>query len=269
MLYLNETDINSIITQGMKPESQEQLSKTFLKELLTTEQGRSLTNELSFALINYTFKKYDNTAYVTDVLSQYCGRFCGANDVLLYKAADQIYSTRDIHNNIQVKALMLNSLTILKRIALHIPVDKAHEIASIFGQQNYHIYGVQFALACAEARDPKQVTNAYVEAGCPPNDPRAQIFESKLPFYDMVIELLKDVWTKYPSTSSTVDSNLKEVFNAAFEHDDRAFQYYAYEKFVDMDLGQQLIKVSSKRIMCVCCNSNFMYSNRHLILKSS
>lgn len=246
-LYLNETSLSSVV-QLMKPDSQELLLKTDLKNLLTTTEGRSITNDLSFALINYTFKKYDNTAYVTDVLSQYCGSFCGANDVLLYKAADQIYSTRNVHNTNQAKAILMESLTILKRIALHIPADKAREIADVFASQNYHIYGVQFVLACAQARDPKQTSNAYVESGFPPNDPKAQVFQSKQPFYDIIIKLLEEVLKKHPSTTSTVDSNIKEIFNTAFEHNDKAFQYYAYGKFIELNLGQQLIKVS---VVCV------------------
>ncbi|KAI9486645.1 MAG: Nup133 N terminal like-domain-containing protein [Benjaminiella poitrasii] len=262
--YLIETGISSIICL-MKPDSQAQLLKIDLKTLLTTAEGRLLVSDLSSALISHTFKKLDNTTYVIDVLTQCCGSFCDANDVLLYKASDQIYAARNAPNTNQAKIILTDSLNILNKIAIHIPAGKASEIANQFALQGYHVYGVRLAIVCAQARDPKNVTTSFVEAGCPSNDPRAQVSQSKQAFYEIVFNLLYEVVTKNMSTSLSQDGYKKEIFSTAFAYDDRAFQYYIYEKFMEKNIGQELIKASPPHLEEFLNRTPFSYDRLNLL----
>ncbi|KAI7898791.1 Nup133 N terminal like-domain-containing protein [Cokeromyces recurvatus] len=262
--YLIETGISSIVSL-MKPDSQAQLLKIDLKTLLTTTEGRLLASDLSSALISHTFKKIDNTTYVIDVLTQCCGSFCDANDVLLYKASDQIYAARNAPNTNQAKLILTDSLNILNKIAIHIPAGKASEIANQFALQGYHVYGVRLAIVCAQARDPKHVTTSYIQTGQPPNDPRLQILQSKEPFYEIVFNLLYEVVTKNLNTSSSQDDYKKRVFSTAFSYDDRAFQYYIYEKFIEKKMGQELIKASPPHLEEFLNRTPFTYDRLSLL----
>lgn len=237
--YMIKTGLSTIV-KSLKLESQNKLRMLTLKDLLTTSDGRKLANDLSYALVEHTFSKYDNTSYVIDVLTQYCKSFCGANDVLLYKATKQIFAARSATNTTQARAILTESLSILKKIALHIPADKAAEIIEEFAYQGYSVYGVELALACTEARDPYYSTNAYVENGCPANDPRAEVFKNKQPFYDIVFNLLY----KAVAPDLAKPDSRKEVFRSTFAGcKDQAFAYYIFEKFTDKGLGLELIKV--------------------------
>lgn len=268
--YMIKTDLSSIV-KSTKPESQKRLMTITLKDLLTTTDGRKLADDLSYALVDYTFNKYQNTAYVIDVLTQYCGSFCGSSNVLLHKAAKQIFTARSATNSSQAKAMLTESLNILKKIALHIPADKAAEIAEDFAYQGYPVYGVELALACTSARDPLNSTNAFVKLGCPANDPATKTFKNKQPFYDIVFNLLYKIVTKsLPSLLSESDSR-KQVFQSAFSScTDQAFAYYVFEKFMENKIGQELIKVNiqihKRRGYRIKYDE---ISNHYLILKSS
>jgi hypothetical protein len=244
--YLIETGFTSIM-QLLKPESQANLLQIDMKRLLSTPEGRSLASDLASALIGHTFKRNESVAYVTDLLSQQFSSFCSGNDIILYDAATQIYSARTAPNTSQAKTILTKSLNTLLRIALHIPVDKASEIADQFAAQGYHSYGIRLATACAQARDPQNATTAYVEAGVPVNDPRNQVYKAKKPFYDIAFKLVHDVVTKYVNVSSN-DSNVKDVMGEAFNYEDRAYQYYMYEMFMEKKLGQELIKVNNNHL---------------------
>jgi nuclear pore complex protein Nup155 len=239
--YLIETGLTPIM-QLLKPESQANLLQTNMKRLLSTPEGHSLARDLASALIGHTFKLNESVAYVTDILSQRFGSFCSGNDVIFYDAAKNIYSARNAPNTSQAKAILTQSLNTLVRIALHIPVEYATEVADQFAAQGYHGYGIRFAVACAHARDPQNVTTACVEAGMPANDPRIQVYKAKKPFYDIAFKLVHDVVTKFINAASN-DSHVKDVMREAFSYDDRAYQYYMYEKFMEKKLGQELIKV--------------------------
>ncbi|KAG2233283.1 hypothetical protein INT48_001595 [Thamnidium elegans] len=241
--YMIKTGLSTIV-KGMKSESQDRLKTITLKDLLTTTDGRKLANDLSYALVDYTFSKYDNTGYVIDVLTQYCKSFCGANDVLLYKATKQIYAARSATNTSQARAILTESLSLLKKIALHIPADKAAEIVDDFFYQGYPVYGIELALSCTEARDPYHATNAFVELGCPANDVRAKTFKSKQPFYDIVFNLLD----KVVAPGLVKPDSRREVFRSTFSGcKDQAFAYYVFEKFIEKGLGLELIKVKKKK----------------------
>jgi nuclear pore complex protein Nup155 len=204
------------IVKGLKPESQQRCQSITLKELLTTGEGRRLATNLADSLIEYTFSKINNTAYVVDVLTQHCKSFCGADDVLLYKATKQIFAARSANNETQAKAILTECLDILKKVALHIPADKANEIAQNFAYQRYYIYGIESALACAKARTTLQ---------------------DKLPFYDIVFDLL------YQFIIKDVSNQKKEVFAIAFGYGEKEYAFYMYEKFLAKNIGRQLIQV--------------------------
>lgn len=221
--YIITTDL-TIVVKGLKPELQARCQSITLKELLSTAEGRKLANDLAYSLIEYTFSKVESTPYVIDVLTQHCKSFCGADDVLLYKATKQVFAARSATNTTQAKTILQDSLKILKRIALHIPADKAQEIAKDFAHQGYPIYGVQITLDCAHARTLPQ---------------------DKQLFYDIMFDLLYQVMTK-PAGSSTANERVfrNEIFNAAFASCDMAYAFYMYEKFLQKNLGQQLIEVN-------------------------
>ncbi|KAI7888861.1 Nup133 N terminal like-domain-containing protein [Mucor mucedo] len=240
--YIINTDLSSIV-KSIKPEAQKRLMTMTLKDLLTSKDGRKVASDLSYALVDYTSNKYQTTGHVIDVLTEHCGSFCSASNVFLHKAAQQIFSARSATNASQARAMLTESLNMLKKIALHIPADKAAEIAQDFAQQGYPVYGIELALACSSARDPHNTTNAYVKAGCSLNHPAAKTFANKQPFYDIVFDLLYKIVTKTSASVLSESESRNQVFKSAFSSCiDQAFAYYVFEKFIQNKMGEELIK---------------------------
>ncbi|KAI8145675.1 Nup133 N terminal like-domain-containing protein [Fennellomyces sp. T-0311] len=248
LLFLLDSDASKII-KNLKPESQARFKAYTYKDLLTSGNGQALASELSMAMIDETMARYANMDIVIDVLEQRCGSFCNGSDVILYKAIKQIDAAKSEANTMPSRDALTESLKLLKRIAIHIPYEKLQEIAKDYSSQGALVLAVELVLTCAKARDPHNLTTAYLRESCPPNDPRADLFNTKQKFYDCVFQLLKEALA--PSSSATqkaTASQKDQAFQTAFSFDDIAFHYYIYEKFVEEKLGQHLIRLNPPHI---------------------
>lgn len=239
--FIFEHDLNSIIKLA-KSSAQASLLESDVKTLLTTSEGTSaVAGELTYALIDYTYKRYNNLEHVIDVLTSRCGSFCSAHDVLLYNAANQIHLARNVNTN-QASAMLKESFDNLSKIAIHISADKATELATQYAELGYPAYGIRLAICCAKARDLTNSTNALLDANCPADKYCHQLFKSKQPFYDIILKLSKNV---IKDSSHLADSRkilMKLVFES--ERNDKAFQFYAYDSFLQDNLAQILIEVN-------------------------
>ncbi|KAI8879318.1 hypothetical protein K501DRAFT_257023 [Backusella circina FSU 941] len=208
-LYIFESDSTAIIQPvALKTKT---LPQKTLQQLLTTFEGRHLAGDIATSLIDFEFKKYQDAAYVIDVLEQHCGDFCGATDVILFKVA------RDIYNNNNTSPTLHEAFTTLKKLAPEIPSDKLAELATALAEKGAVVYAIQLALACATTRTD---------------------FEAQRPFYDVVFALLK--------TTITLQGDVARAMAAAFTGtDDRAYYEYIYVKFIRNDLGHALISMGS------------------------
>ncbi|KAG1451876.1 hypothetical protein G6F56_007971 [Rhizopus delemar] len=245
-VYLIDTGDLSCITQRLKADAKERLKTSSLKQLLTTASGRALVRNLSGSLIEYTFEKQNyDTEYVISILQENCGSFCGSDVVLLHRAAHDIHAARTASSS-QTRTILNSSLQILQKIAGHIPAPSLSEITREFTFQGYPVYGIMIALACAQARDPNNVTNEIVKSGYIMNNSTAELFKSKQPFYDVICEIILEVNRKV-SMSSVTDFK-QEVYTATFESKDVALHYYIYENLLDNHAEDELIKESPKHL---------------------
>lgn len=264
-IYLIDSDLNAIVQTIGEPASQARLLNNDVKTLLTTPEGMSaVTSDLTAALIDYTTKRYGgNIEYVIDTLTSQCGSFCRANDVLIFNAAKQITSAKTA-NTEQARAILADTITTLSRIAGSISYSKAVEFASQYAELGYHVYGIRLALDCAQARDPLNDATAYLDAGCPPGDARQGIFAAKKPFYDIAIDILKGVLTN-PSLSGAYRTEIMlKTFDPA--RNDKAFQFYAYDAFLQQDIASVLIQVGAAcRWMCCRLTHHFTVRKMHPI----
>lgn len=246
----------------MKPEAQARFENSTFKDLLTTVAGQALCSDLAQGIIDDNVTKYNNIDVVMDILEARCGSFCNASEVLLYRAMKLISSSATTSSPKDLQ----EGLKLLKRSAGQLSLTKLKKIVDELTSQKHFAQAADLALACARARDPHLMTNVYIEDGCPAGDPRAEVFQTKQPFYDIVFHLLKEAIS--PSSASSITgkpalyssipfrlpflshsryivsaAQKDQLFQQAFGVEDFAFQYYIYENFLENSLGDELIKV--------------------------
>ncbi|EPB85962.1 hypothetical protein HMPREF1544_07294 [Mucor circinelloides 1006PhL] len=246
-IYLIDSNLNAIVKSVNKPASVAHLLASDIKTLLTTPEGLStVSSDLVAALIDYTTKRYNgNIEYVIDRLTSQCGSFCRTEDVLILNAAKQITCAKTANTD-QARAILADTVSTLSRIAASISYSKAVEFASQFVELGYHMYGIRLALDCAQARDCHNDATAYLDAGCPPGDSRQGIFTTKKRFYDIAIEILKNVVANPSQPASYRTDILLKALDPA--RNDKAFQFYTYDKFLQDGVGSVLIEVNAPNL---------------------
>ncbi|ORZ00067.1 Nup133 N terminal like-domain-containing protein [Absidia repens] len=77
-IYLFDSDFTGIMKK-FKPQVHDVIKSMTYKKLLTSSEGRLVSNDFTQALIDQHFSKYNNANVVMDILKQYCGSFCDRN----------------------------------------------------------------------------------------------------------------------------------------------------------------------------------------------
>lgn len=160
---------------------QARLKSFTFKTFLTSNEGRSLSNELAVILIDDHLARYKDIHTVVDVLERRCGTFCSASTVFIHYAMQHIKAAP------AGSEALHESFRLLKRAAGQIPHEKMEQIAHDYVGQGCLPQAVELALLCARARDPKNATNAMITG----DDSVAPLFKAKQPFYDCIYQLLK------------------------------------------------------------------------------
>ncbi|KAI9491796.1 Nup133 N terminal like-domain-containing protein [Zychaea mexicana] len=248
LLFLLDSDVSKVM-KSLTPEMQARFKAYTFKDLLTSNEGRSLATHLAMAMIDETMARYANMDIVIDVLEQRCGTFCSSSDVILYKAKKQIQAAKNEANTMPSRDALQESLKLLKRIAIHISYEQLQEIVHDYSQQGAFVLAVELVIACAYARDPQNVTTAFLHDGFNVNDnQRLAIYKAKEPFYHCAFELLKLAIS--PGTEKVLSAAQRpQVFQTAFSFDDECFHLYIYKQFVDQKLGHELIKLNPPLIV--------------------
>ncbi|KAI9323074.1 Nup133 N terminal like-domain-containing protein [Dichotomocladium elegans] len=242
ILFLVDNDTTKIIS-SLTSEANAQLLALTFKNLLTTDNGRSLTTDLTNGIIDENMARFSNMDIVVDILEQRCGSFCSASDALLYKAIKQIENAKSKSPITPPRNALYEASQLLKRIAIHIPYEKLRDIVKVYASQGELTLAVELVLACAKARDPQNITTTYVQDNFPENDPRVEYIVISKKFYELCYELLKEaVQPSYTASVSAVQKN--QAFQRAFQSDDLALHYYVYNQLIIGGFGNELIKVA-------------------------
>lgn len=165
------------------------MSSTF-KDLITTNDGRSISSDLAFGIIDDTLARYGNLDIVIDILEKHCGSFCDASDALLYKAYKQIEAAKGEVSAPRARSALEESLQLLKRIAIHIPYEKVREIAKSYLSLGEPVLAVELVIFCVKSREPTHASSSSSEFPAKQDD--MESMHLRQPFYNCLFELLKE-----------------------------------------------------------------------------
>lgn len=101
------------------PEAQRQRVRQLTYEgLFCSDQGRELAKELVKAIVNRNIANGSNVDTVAEALRRRCGSFCSADDVIVFKAQEQVKRASETGANSEAGRAMLNeSLRLFRKVA--------------------------------------------------------------------------------------------------------------------------------------------------------
>lgn len=268
VLVLFEKQVDDVI-MTLSSDLRAHVRRITYEELFTSSTGIALAKELVTAIVNKNIASGGDVDSIAIALRRRCGSFCSADDVIIFKAVEQLRKARDEPDS-EVRQKMLNeSLRLFQETATSLTMENLRETVTEFIQCGFYQGAVQLPLTVAKEKDRGQDAVSFINDGAQENvrllgpldvnyanllkDPRRAAYLKRKECYQLVFEALDRVDEAAAKAPETTDSQLsapaqirKETWELVYSSDDPVFHHELYDWLFSRGQGHQLLEVNSR-----------------------
>jgi nuclear pore complex protein Nup155 len=118
VLVLFEERLEDILAVLPDPQMQERVRRLTFQGLFSAQEGKEIARELVKAIVNRNISKGSNVETVAEALRRKCGSFCSSDDVVIFKAQENLKKAADMGANAERGRILLNdSLRLFEQVA--------------------------------------------------------------------------------------------------------------------------------------------------------
>ena len=122
----------SEVAAACPPQLLERFAKLTYRDLIATDDGRKVVNELVTVVINHQISKGQSVDAISNTLEQRCGSICSKDDILLYKANEQLDKANEVQAVGQQAPLLRESLQLFTKAAQRISEERLRSIGESY-----------------------------------------------------------------------------------------------------------------------------------------
>ncbi|OLL21763.1 putative nucleoporin [Neolecta irregularis DAH-3] len=224
VLVLGEHRASNVI--GDLPQNmRDEVMKLNHRDLFTTDRGRDLAKEIVSLIVNRQIAEGESIEIVASALRSRCGSFCSADDVVLYKAVEQLRGAKSTLEEDERMNKLQIALNMFLQTCSTLTLENLAEAVGEFKNQNFHVGAVRLALEVAKASNRQLQMMLYNRDM--KKDNAEQILEKRDKCYRLVFEVVEHVETLDNQDSSSV---LREqTFEVLSSSEDEHFQFAWYD----------------------------------------
>ncbi|KAF8230634.1 nucleoporin [Tricholoma matsutake] len=251
VLLLSDYRLGDLISQ-CDADVQKLISSQTFEDLITTQNGMLVSRALVNVVIDQQIGQQISVDTISEVLQRRCGSFCSTNDVMLYKAKENIRKAVETRNLAERQQWLSESLRLFIKGARILEFDKLREICGDYQQLNYAKGAVDLPLTCAQALDPDNMGLENWRAGLPANDSPMDFTERRLRCYDLVLDSLLVFEEKCTNAKATAsDTSVMDdpetvrghAYELAFSSEDEMFHSTMYDWLISRKLADDLLEM--------------------------
>ncbi|KAH7883515.1 nucleoporin [Phlebopus sp. FC_14] len=250
VLLLSDYRIGELIEQ-CDTDMQKLVASLTYEDLITTQNGISASRALVNVIIDQQIGQQISVDTISEVLQQRCGSFCSTDDVMLYKARENVRKAIESRNPAERQNWLGESLRLFTKGARILEFDKIREVCNEYQQLDYAKGAVELPLSCAQTLDPDNIGLEYWLSGCPANDDRSNLFQKRIDCYNLILDSLSVFEEKASHRSSaqgqvTADSAetvRSHAYSLAFSSDDEGFHSTLYDWLINRGLADELLEM--------------------------
>ncbi|KAI6047699.1 nucleoporin [Pisolithus marmoratus] len=239
VLLLNDYRLGELIAR-CDLDTQKRITCMTYEDLITTQNGLNVSRALVNVVIDQQIGQQISVDTISEVLQQRCGSFCSADDVMLYKARENVRKAVESRNPAERQNWLGESLRLFGKGARVLEFDKIREVCTEYQQLGYAKGAVELPLYCALALDPDGIGLEYWLTGCPPNDDRSEFAKKRSNCYQLVLESLNSFEEKASQSSSQSAASAESpetvrdhAFELAFTSEDEMFHSTLYDWLIE------------------------------------
>ncbi|KAK0208086.1 nucleoporin [Desarmillaria ectypa] len=246
ILLLTDYRIGDLITR-CEADVQNMFKALTFEDLITTQNGMTVSRALVNVVIDQQIGQQLSVDTISEVLQQRCGSFCSSDDVMLYKAKENIRKAVETKNPVEKDNWLSESLRLYIKGVRILDLQKLREICGDFQQLTYAKGAVDLPLVCANVFDAENIGLEYWAAGMPANDVRKEFYERRLHCYELVLDSL-NVFEGSSQTANSLsrddqDTVRSHAYEYAFASQDEMFHSTLYDWLIDRGLADDLLEI--------------------------
>ncbi|KAA6414467.1 MAG: non-repetitive nucleoporin [Lasallia pustulata] len=249
VLVLFDERITEIVL-SLPNETRQQARNITYEGLFCTSSGKDLAKELVKAIVNRNIANGSNVDTVAEALRRRCGSFCSADDVVIFKAQEQLKKASEAGSGSEFGRNLLNeSLRLFKQVASSLSMEQLQWAVQQYVSAQFYAGAIELALKVAQEGDRGNRALSWIQEGRPEQDPRATVFEARKRCYDLahqVITALDQISNQPPDmVSGQYATRRDEAYNVINTSEDEVFQTNLYDWYLAQNQSDRLLQVQS------------------------
>ncbi|OAA58342.1 non-repetitive nucleoporin [Cordyceps fumosorosea ARSEF 2679] len=237
--------------------SRQQLRDLTYEALFSQPQGKDLAKVLVKAIVNRNIESGSNVETVADALRRRCGSFCSPDDVVIFKAQEQLKraSEQPVDTN-QSRNILLESLSLFEKVAGSLTYGNLQSAISQYVDLRYYAGAVQLCLVVAREKDRGNTALLWIQDGKPAGDPRAEAFEERRKCYDMIHHVLRHLDQTSSKEPELIDGKptviamkRMETYDVVNGSEDEVFHFDLYEWYIEQGWTDRILAIDSPHVV--------------------
>ena len=156
------------IILSLSNESRQQARNLTYEGLFSTSLGKTLAKELVKAIVNRNIANGSNVETIAEALRRRCGSFCSADDVIIFKAQEQLKRASEAGSDSELGRNLLNeSLRYFTQVAGSLSMEQLQWAVENFTSLQFYAGAIQLALIVAYESDRGNKALSWIQEGRP------------------------------------------------------------------------------------------------------
>lgn len=237
--------------------SRQQLQELTYENLFSQDAGKDLAKLLVKAIVNRNIESGSNVETVADALRRRCGSFCSPDDVVIFKAQEQLQrATEQIGNPSSARTLLNESLRLFERVAANLSFNNLKSAVEQYTDLKYFAGAIELCLIVAKEKDRGNAALAWVKEGKGANDPRKSSWLERKKCYDLIHDVLWRLDEDSRKEPEAIDgrptlaaTKRNEAYNVVNGSEDEVFHFDLYEWYLEQDWTDRILSIDSPHVI--------------------
>ena len=167
VLTLFEERVEEVVLT-LSPETRQQLRSLTYEGLFCSTPGRELAKELVKAIVDRNIANGSNVETVAEALRRRCGSFCSADDVVIFKAQEQLRRAAEAGSGSELGRNLLNeSLRLFKQVSEILSMEHLQWAVGQYLSMEFYAGAIELALNVARESDRGSRALSWIQDGRP------------------------------------------------------------------------------------------------------
>ncbi|KAK0726378.1 Non-repetitive/WGA-negative nucleoporin C-terminal-domain-containing protein [Apiosordaria backusii] len=240
----------------LEPADQEKLQSLTYENLFSQKPGKELAKVLVKAIVNRNIASGANVDTVADALRRRCGSFCSPDDVIIFKAQEQLQRASEQVNNVNTARMLLGeSLKLFQEVASSLSATNLEKAVDQYINLKYYAGAIQLCLVVAREKDRGNTALTWVNDGRPTGDSREATYHARKNCYLLIQKVLDRLETDLAAEPDTIDgrqtwaaTKRKEAYDVVNNSDDEVFHFDLYDWYISKNWIDRLLAIDSPHV---------------------